>query len=293
MVRWLTEAAGTSDGAIVRIDGDAATEITNTGGRPLGIVVAPDGTLFVADARRGLLSVGEDGTTRVLVDSYRGERMLFVDDLDRRADGRIVFTDASQRFPIETYKLDLLEHRPTGRVFEYDPATMQTTLLASGLHFANGIALSRDGSYAVVCETGAYRLQKLELEGEARGRMSVLIEGLPGFCDNVRRDPSGDLFWVALPSPRDALLDWASPRPWVRSAVSRLPVAVQPGPKSLTAFVGISGRGEVLASVHDAGEGAYGPVTTAVAHGGQFYLGSLSATGFARLQRAPVVRTTP
>ncbi len=53
---------GVMDGRILRVaakDGDV-TEVTNTGGRPLGLELMPDGRLLVCDSKKGLLAVTSD-----------------------------------------------------------------------------------------------------------------------------------------------------------------------------------------------------------------------------------------
>ena len=53
--------------------------------------------------------------------------------------------------------MDIVEQAATGRVLEYDPATKTTRIVASGLSFPNGIALSEDESDLLVAETGRFR----------------------------------------------------------------------------------------------------------------------------------------
>ena len=62
---------GVEDGRILRLspDGRRIEVVADTGGRPLGIEVVPDGRLVVCDAYRGLLSVDpRSATVRTLAD---------------------------------------------------------------------------------------------------------------------------------------------------------------------------------------------------------------------------------
>jgi sugar lactone lactonase YvrE len=54
---------------------------------------------------------------------------------------------------------------PTGRLLTYDPATGATHVLATGLWFANGVALAADESFVVVGSTFSARLYRHWLQG--------------------------------------------------------------------------------------------------------------------------------
>lgn len=54
---------------------------------------------------------------------------------------------------------------PTGRLLKYSPKTQTTKLVAGGLLYANGVALSADGDFAAVVETGAWRVHRQWLTG--------------------------------------------------------------------------------------------------------------------------------
>ena len=79
-----------------------------------------DGSVIVADAMRGLLRLNPDGSIDVLANTFEGQPILFADDLDISADGVVWFSDASQRFGIHDFMLDLLEASRTGRLLSYD-----------------------------------------------------------------------------------------------------------------------------------------------------------------------------
>lgn len=69
------------------------------------------------------------------------------------SDGDIYFSDASTKFGFGNWYLEMLEARPHGRVLKYNPVSNETTIVLDNLAFANGVALSKDQDYLVVCET--------------------------------------------------------------------------------------------------------------------------------------------
>ncbi|THU55614.1 hypothetical protein C4D60_Mb11t08430 [Musa balbisiana] len=78
----------------------------------------------------------------------------FADDVIEVSDGSgAYFSDASSRFGLHEWFLDLLEARPNGRLLKFDASTKETTVVLADLVFPNGVALSSDQDFLVVCET--------------------------------------------------------------------------------------------------------------------------------------------
>lgn len=267
---------GVDDGRLLAIEpltGDESV-IGDTGGRPLGLELHPDGGVVVCDAERGLLHV-DDGIVTVLADQFEGIPFRFCNNAAVAADGTIYFTDSSTIFGIEHWRADLIEHRPTGRLFRRDPDG-SLTLLLDGLAFANGVALAADESFVVVAETGGYGLRRLWLTGDHVGDTQPFGPVLPGFPDNISTGQDGNI-WVAIASPRDRILDLLLPRaPWIRRVVWVLPERLQPQPQKVIHVQAFAPDG---ALVHDlAGEHpAFGMPTGVRQTGGSVWLGSLEA----------------
>lgn len=99
----------------------------------------------------------------------------------------------------------------TGRLLRYDPSTGNATVLASGLAFPNGVALSADRTHLVVAETGSCRLLRHWLRGPRAGTTETFAD-LPGYPDNVRRDDGRGGYWVALNREKSWATDGTSPR---------------------------------------------------------------------------------
>jgi sugar lactone lactonase YvrE len=277
--------AATHGGAILRIDPATkkVSEFTNTGGRPLGIEFGNGGTLYVADAFRGLLAVGGDGVPKLLADKTdTNSPILYADDLDVTRAGEVYFSDASTKFgarqsggTLAGSLLDLLEHGPNGRILKYDPATGKTSVVLDGYSFANGVALAADESFLLFAQTGTYSVHKFWLVGEKAGLVETVIENLPGFPDNINDNRDGT-FWLGLVSPRSRAVDALSDKPWLRKIVQRLPAALRPGPKRYGFVIRIDGDGKVLKTLQDP-SGNYALTTGAVdGPGGSVVISSLS-----------------
>jgi sugar lactone lactonase YvrE len=281
--------AGVEDGRVVRIDprtGEVATFAT-TGGRPFGLAFDGEGRLYVADASRGLLRISPSGVVTSLATGHAGTPFRFTDDVTVGPDGTVYFTDASSRFGPEHYRDDILEHGRNGRVLSFDPRSGKTDLLLSGVHFANGVAVSGDGSFLVVAETGSYRLLRVWLSGPRRGSSEPFAENLPGFPDNVTWSPERKAFWVAL-WPRVGAVDALAPYPMFRTMVRRLPRQVQPDPAPHAWAVAVDERGQVVDSLEWISHRAYFPVTSVREHDGWLWLGSLSQDGVGRVAAPPM-----
>jgi sugar lactone lactonase YvrE len=268
------------------------SEYAATGGRPLGIEFDVQGTLWVADAYLGLLSVAPDGEVSVVAtETSDGSPILYADDVDIAADGRVYFSDASTRFgaraiggTLEASLLDLMEHSANGRVLVFDPATRRTTVFADNLTFANGVALSADSRSLFVNETGTYAVHRYSLEEGSYGERSTVLSALPGFPDNINRMTDGSL-WLGIVSPRSEAMDSLADSPAMRRLVMRLPTALRPGPQRYGFVVKINESGDVLANLQDP-SGAFASTTGATElPDGRLAISSLTEPRIALLQR--------
>lgn len=101
-------------------------------------------------------------------------------------DGAIYFTDTSTKFYRKDNVNDILEGRPNGRLFKYDPAWNQLTLLLDGLHFPNGVTFNFDESKLFIVETTRSRILSFHIKGETVGKVETFIDNLPCVPDNIR-----------------------------------------------------------------------------------------------------------
>jgi sugar lactone lactonase YvrE len=283
--------AATHEGRILRFkpDGTEPEVWLETEGRPLGSEFDLAGNLIVADALQGLLSIAPDKKITILTNMAEGSPIRYADDLDIAEDGKIYFSDASTKFGMtrngDEYPtmLDILEHGGHGRLLCYDPATKKTKILVSGLNFANGVAVSHDQQYVLVCETGTYRVIRYWIAGPGKGKSEPFIENLPGFPDNISKGQNG-LFWLAFFAPRNTLLDKFSNKPFLRKVIQRLPDFIKPKPVAYGHIVALDKNGQVQHNLQDPKTNY--PKNTSVMETDKFlFIGSLTAPAAARLSK--------
>ena len=276
--------AGYEDGRIVLYDvyGKNQGVFVNTNGRPLGLAFDANNNLIIADANKGLLSAHPNGNLKSLTTEVHGIPFAFTDDVDIGPDGIIYFTDASSKYNIDNYRLDLMEHRPWGRLLSYSPKSGITGSLLGGLYFANGVAVSPDGNYVLVNETSNYQVRKYWLKGQQAGQSEIIINNLPGFPDGISSNGKG-IYWIALPALRKSIVDYCADKPFLRKIILRLPEWLQPSPDRHGFVLGIDGNGKVIHNLQYPSPDSFSPITSVEEIGGILYLGSLTYPGFARI----------
>ncbi len=274
--------AGFEDGRIMRWSPSAQDPelFANTDGRPLGLHFDKEGNLIVADSFKGLLSIDPEGQLKVLSTEQGGLPYGFTNDVDIAADGTIYFSDASHKFGQTQFMEDLIEHGAHGRLLAYHPESGETELLLDDLQFANGVAIDPAQQFVLVNETGFYLVRKYWIAGPKKGQNEVTIDNLPGFPDGISTGTNG-VFWIALASPRNGLMDKLGPKPFLRKVVMRLPGFLRPKPVQYSFVVGINGDGKVLHNLQDP-DGAYAPITSVQEHEGMLYFGSIIESAFGR-----------
>lgn len=273
--------AGVESGQILKIPaaGGVAEVFARTGGRPLGLHFDGSGALIVADARKGLLRINSREQATTLATGHGGVDFRFTNDVDIAADGTIYFSDASSKF--SQALLDIVEHGANGRLLAYHPETGTTELLLDHLYFANGVAVSTDQSFVLVCETSAYRVKRYWLAGPKAGTWDIFLENLPGSPDGISSDGQGR-FWLALYGTRPRLLDALLPSPFLRKVIACLPLTWF-APKHYGFILGVDREGNIVQNLQDSSEGAYAPVTSVQQHAEALYLGSTVQDAIGRL----------
>ncbi|XP_037543223.1 adipocyte plasma membrane-associated protein [Nematolebias whitei] len=297
---------GTADGKILKLIGQKIVTVARLGsppcgssddeptcGRPLGMRVGPNGTLFVADAYLGLFEVNPTtGAATKLVSGGQvvaGRKLSFINDLTVTRDGKkVYFTDSSSRWQRRNYMYLIMEATADGRVLEYDMETRELSVIMENLRFPNGIQLLPDEESVLVAETTMARIRRVHVAGLNKGGMDTFIDNLPGFPDNIRPSSNGG-YWVAMsavrPNPGFSMLDFLAQRPWIKKFIFKLfsqDVLMRFVPRySLVAE--LYDGGACTRSFHDPNGLVAAYVSEVHEHDGNLYIGSFRSPYIAKL----------
>ncbi|MEM8983877.1 MAG: SMP-30/gluconolactonase/LRE family protein [Pseudomonadota bacterium] len=282
---------GVESGELLRLGADGAPEVVaRLGGRPLGIAIADNGKMYVANAGIGLQQVNPDGRSKVLARRFAGTSIAYANAVAIAPDGSVYFTDASTHFHPDAHGgtlaasvLDLLEHDPNGRLLRYDPSNDEIDLVRDALAFPNGLAIDPSGEFLLLAETSTYRVLKVWLAGARKGQAETLLYNLPGFPDNLAVTSDGR-FWLGLAAPRNALLDRLDEQPLLRKMLARLPASVRPAPIPYAHIIEFDADGEVSLDL----QSSLGPlytVTGAVDDAEHIYFASLHGSNIGILPK--------
>ncbi|PWE56960.1 ABC transporter permease [Metarhizobium album] len=287
---------GERQGRIIRFSPPYFNErevFARIGGRPLGLVFDKDENLIVCVAGMGLFQVDQQGkvekltdrTTRNWLSILDNSRLRMADDLDIAPDGKIYFSDATDRFDLHDWTYDSLEGRGNGRLCVYDPATKKTRTISHGLNFANGICLAHDGRSVFVAETWAARVRRYWLEGPKKGKLEVFLDNLAGVPDNINRASDGT-YWMAFAGMRSPMYDISMRHPGVRlRMLKQLPRDEWLFPSmNHGCLVKFDESGRILESYWDKKAEKHPMLTSMREHKGYLYLGGLENNRIGRIQ---------
>ena len=149
------------------------------------------------------------------------------------------------------------------------------------LYFANGVALSQDGSLVLVCETWEYLVTRYWLKSERAGQSEPFLTSLSGFIDGISSNEAG-LFWLTLISPRNTLLDALDSWPRFRKIITRLATAQQPDPIHALHILGLCNHAQIHLNLQQTEKLSYTEIWSVEEYGDHLYLGSLSEPAVGR-----------
>lgn len=286
----------TRNGSIVRFaapDYAVREEFARIGGRPLGMAFDRDENLIVCVAGMGVYGVKPDRTVFKVTDRTNRTRMrmkddsrlYLADDLDIAPDGKIYFSEATTRYELADWALDGFEGRGNGRLICHDPKTGVTRTILKNLTFPNGVCVSHDGNSVLWASTWLCRVYRYWIATEKAGTCELLIDNLPGYCDNINRASDGK-YWLALVGLRSPVYDLAMAKPGFRTRmIKQIPPDewLCPG-INYGCVVKFDDRGVVSESLWDPGGKSHASITSAREHKGYLYIGGLENNRIGRIR---------
>jgi gluconolactonase len=143
------------------------------------------GHLFACDYGVGaILKIDAEGETEIYADGFDGKAFNRPNDLAFDAGGNLYFTDP------KTYGKDILD----GRIFRISADGQTIQIMAEGLGFPNGIALSADGRRLYVCESAFARVLRFAVGPDGRlANKEIFVELPGGDPDGIAFDSQGNL----------------------------------------------------------------------------------------------------
>lgn len=284
-----------SDGRILKITPHGSVEeFYNAGSWVAGLHFDDTGNLIALSHKLGLISIDREKKVTVLASTdENGRPFLIPNGLDIASDGMIYFSNTSDESPytIEYGRKVVLEIKPLGGFYRYDPKTKEVKTLIAGTYFGNGVALSKDESFVLLTETTKYRVLRYWLKGEKTGQIDTFIDNLPGFPNGISIRDDGS-FWLGFSTKRNDDLDKIHPSPAMKKFVYSLPRFVQPKPELFGMILNISVDGDILSGYFDT-TGKYAPETGAVKeYDGHLYIGGDVVSYIARYDLREIAQIT-
>jgi ribose transport system permease protein len=284
------------NGSIIRFrapDYTVREEFARIGGRPLGLAFDREENLLVCIAGMGVYGVKPDRTIFKVTDRTNrtrtrlkdDSRLYLADDLDVAPDGKIYFSEATTRYELTDWALDGFEGRGNGRLICHDPATGTTRTILKNLTFPNGVCISHDGNSVLWASTWLCRIYRYWIATEKAGTCEVLIDNLPGYCDNINRSSDGK-YWLAFVGLRSPVYDLAMANPGFRiRMVKQIPPDewLCPG-INFGCVVKFDDNGTVTESLWDPGGKSHPTITSVREHKGYLYIGGLENNRIGRIR---------
>lgn len=171
----LTDAQGRlwfvspSNGEVLTLEQGGKRVVANTGGTPAGLHRNSKGEIWIADMKRGILRLDDDGSIHGEVTQFEGNPIRGCNDLCFDLEGNLYFTAPAGSSA----------DNPIGEVF-CRRADGEVRRLGDGFAFCNGIAISADGRKLMIAETFSRSvwLYQLDASGEVLSKEQFVT--LPG-----------------------------------------------------------------------------------------------------------------
>lgn len=243
-----------SNGKILKISREGKiTSFYNSNSWVAGLHFDSNNNLIALSHQEGLISISPTKEVTVLAKTdENGEPFLIPNGLDISSDGMIYFSNTSHesKYTIKYGRKLIMELKPSGGLYQYNPITKKVTTLIDGTYFGNGVALSQNEDFVLMTETSKYRIIRYWLKGDKKRTSETFMDNLPGFPNgiSIRKDGS---FWLGFSTKRNDILDKIHSKKGVKKIVYSLPEIMQPKQEKFGLILNISEQGHILSSLYD------------------------------------------
>ena len=243
-----------SDGKILKITpGGIIKVFYNADSWVAGLHFDSNNNLIALSHKQGLICISPDKEITVLANKDEKDRpFLIPNGLDIASDGNIYFSNTSHEsaYDIKYGRKLIMELKPNGGLYKYDPVTKKVTMLIDGTYFGNGVVLSQNEDFILMTETTKYRIIRYWLKGKKKGETEIFVDNLPGFPNgiSIRKDGS---FWLGFSTKRNDALDKIHPKKGMKKFVYCLPEFMQPKQDEYGLILNISAEGKILSVLND------------------------------------------
>lgn len=261
---------------ILRIFSNGKVEtFAATGGQNLGIALDNEENLIVANNPKGLLKINKNGEITNLL---KYMPIKYPNGIVISSDGTIYFSDSSSKFngTKQSYYLDLLEAKPYGRLFSFNPKTKELKTLLDNLRYANGVALSKNEDFLLVNESYGYKIDKFYIKGPKKGQKEIFIDGLYGYPDGISSDKNGN-FYVAIFANRSPFLDRLQNYSFLKEQIIKFPKNLRPKLGKDSSILVLNQNGKVIKKYNDTSRQIY-TLSSAQKYNNTLYIGTLTGT---------------
>ena len=170
-----------------------------------GLGWSRDGRLLVCVSGRGVCALREDGTVSKWLESAGGAELACPTALTTAADGTVYVTDGSRHNPTENWLQDLMANQEgSGRLISWDADLNEARVIAEGLSWPAGVALSHDEREVLVTEAWSHKLCAVKRQGGGR---RYLVDNYAGYPWRITRGKNND-YWLAFLALRSQLIDF-------------------------------------------------------------------------------------
>ncbi|MCI4667553.1 MAG: SMP-30/gluconolactonase/LRE family protein [Bacteroidia bacterium] len=243
-----------SDGKILKISPQGKVSVFyDAGSWVAGLHFDNRGNLLALSHKEGLIRIDPQGKASILLDrDDKGRPFYIPNGLDLAKNGTIYFSNTSHFKPytVRYGRKVILEAKPLGGLYAFNPLDGKLKTLIEGSYFGNGVVLSENEDFLLMTETSKYQIIRYWLKGPQKGQTEVFMQNLPGFPNGISRRKNGS-FWLGFSTKRNDALDKIHSKVWLKKLTYALPEVLQPKQEKYGMILNISEEGEILSAYFD------------------------------------------